>query len=103
MSTIEKEVQQHEKRNLIVFAANQIFMRLGWIFKTESVVMPGFLDVYTLSGFIRGLLPLISRIGQSIPQILIAHRVAKMPRKTNGVYTFRLRYHPSLARISVHP
>ena len=81
MNTIEKEVEQHEKRNLIVFAANQIFMRLGWIFKTESVVMPGFLDVYTLSGFIRGLLPLISRIGQSIPQILIAHRVTKMPRK----------------------
>ena len=81
MDTIEKEVEQHEKRNLVVFAANQIFMRLGWIFKTESVVMPGFLDVYTLSGFIRGLLPLISRIGQSIPQILIAHRVAKMPRK----------------------
>lgn len=81
MNTIEKEVEQHEKRNLFVFAANQIFMRLGWIFKTESVVMPGFLDVYTLSGFIRGLLPLISRIGQSIPQILIAHRVAKMPRK----------------------
>ena len=81
MDTIEKEVEQHEKRNLIVFAANQIFMRLGWIFKTESVVMPGFLDVYTLSGVIRGFLPLISRIGQSIPQILIAHRVAKMPRK----------------------
>ena len=81
MDTIEKEVQQHEKRNLIVFAVNQIFMRLGWIFKTESVVMPGFLDVYTSSGVIRGFLPLISRIGQSIPQILIAHRVAKMPRK----------------------
>ena len=81
MDTIETEVEQHEKHNLIVFAANQIFMRLGWIFKTESVVMPGFLDVYTLSGVVRGLLPLISRIGQSIPQILIAHRVAKMPRK----------------------
>ena len=81
MDKVEKEGGQHEERNLIVFAANQIFMRLGWIFKTESVVMPGFLDVYTLSGFIRGLLPLISRIGQSIPQILIAHRVAKMPRK----------------------
>ena len=27
MDTIEKEVEQHEKRNLVVFAANQIFMR----------------------------------------------------------------------------
>jgi MFS family permease len=81
MDTIGTEVQQYEKRNFIVFAVNQIFMRLGWIFKTESVVMPGFLDVHTPSGIIRGFLPLISRIGQSVPQIFIAYHVAKIPRK----------------------
>ena len=56
-------------------------MRMGWIFKTESVVMPGFIDIYTSSDVIRGWLPLISRIGRSIPQLILAHQMAKMPRK----------------------
>jgi len=76
-----KESRPHEKRNFIIFAVNHIFMRMGWIFKTESVVMPGFIDTYTSSDVIRGWLPLISRIGRSIPQLILAHQMAKMPRK----------------------
>ena len=76
-----KESYPHEKRNLIVFALNQIVMRLGWMFKSESVVIPAFIDVYTSSGTIRGFLPLILRIGQSLPQFLVAQRVARMPKK----------------------
>ena len=76
-----KESYPHEKRNLIVFALNQILMRLGWMFKAESVVIPAFIEVYTSSGTIRGLLPLILRIGQSLPQFLVAQRVARMPKK----------------------
>ena len=76
-----RESWQHEKRNFIVFALNYVFMRIGWIFKTESVVIPGFIDTHTASDIIRGFLPLISRIGQSVPQFLIAHKLAKMPRK----------------------
>jgi hypothetical protein len=74
------EPHPYEKRNLIVFGLNQILMRFGWMFKAESVVMPAFIDTYTSSGTIRGLLPLILRIGQSLPQFLIAHRVAQMPK-----------------------
>ena len=76
-----EESYPHEKRNLVVFALNQILMRLGWMFKSESVVIPAFIDVYTSSGTIRGLLPLILRIGQSLPQFLVAQRVAQMPKK----------------------
>ena len=103
MDTIEKEVEQHEKRNLVVFAANQIFMRLGWIFKTESVVMPGFIDVYTLSGFIRGLLP--PHLSNWAEHTSDSYRTpcGKNAKKTNGVYTFRLRYYLSLASIGVNP
>jgi hypothetical protein len=75
------EPHPYEKRNLIVFGLNQILMRFGWMFKAESVVMPAFIDTYTSSGTIRGLLPLILRIGQSLPQFLIAHRVSQMPKK----------------------
>ena len=82
-----KESYPHEKRNLIVFALNQILMRLGWMFKAESVVIPAFIEVYTSSGTIRGLLPLILRIGQSLPQFLVAQRVARMPIK-RGFFVF---------------
>ena len=76
-----EESYPSEKRNLVVFALNQILMRLGWMFKAESVVIPAFIDIYTSSGTIRGLLPLILRIGQSLPQFLVAQRVARMPKK----------------------
>ena len=82
-----KESYPYEKRNLIVFSLNQILMRLGWMFKAESVVIPAFIDVYTASGTIRGLLPLILRIGQSLPQFLIAQRIARMP-KHQGFFIF---------------
>ena len=76
-----KESYPHEKRNLIVFGLNQILMRLGWMFKSESVVIPAFIEVYTSSGTIRGLLPLILRVGQSLPQFLVAQRVSRMSKK----------------------
>ena len=76
-----KESYPHEKRNLVVFALNQILMRFGWMFKSESVVIPAFVEVYTSSGTIRGLLPLILRVGQSLPQFLVAQRVSRMSKK----------------------
>ena len=76
-----EESYPHEKRNLIVFALNQILMRFGWMFKSESVVIPAFVEVYTSSGMIRGLLPLILRVGQSLPQFLVAQRVSRMSKK----------------------
>ena len=76
-----KEPYPSEKRNLIIFGLNQILMRLGWMFKSESVVIPAFIEVYTSSGTIRGLLPLILRVGQSLPQFLVAQRVSRMPKK----------------------
>jgi predicted MFS family arabinose efflux permease len=76
-----KDSYPHEKRNLIVFGLNQILMRLGWMFKSESVVIPAFIEVYTASGTIRGLLPLILRVGQSLPQFLVAQRVSRMSKK----------------------
>ena len=80
-NSASEESYPDEKRNLFVFALNQILMRLGWMFKAESVVIPAFIDIYTSSGTIRGLLPLILRIGQSLPQFLVAQRVARMPKK----------------------
>ena len=69
------------RRNFASLSLNVIFQRIGWIFKTESVIMPGFVESLTPSGAIRGVLPLISRFGQSIPQLYAAHLVGPLARK----------------------
>jgi len=61
--------------------AYQVIMRIGWIFKTESVIMPAFLDSIGGAGWLRGCLPMFNRFGQSIPPLLMARRIKVMPRK----------------------
>lgn len=67
-------VETHEPRNLAILVAHQIVFRMGWIFKTESVIIPAFLDLLAGpgSGMLRGLLPVMSRFGQSVPPALAA-------------------------------
>ena len=77
----DDSTDRNARRNFVSFVLNMISLRVGWIFKTESIIMPGFLDTLTSSGAIRGFLPLISRIGQSLPQFVIAHRATNWPRK----------------------
>ena len=71
-------VEQHETRNLLVLAAYQVVVRVGWIFKTESVIMPAFLDHIASgpsAGLLRSLLPLLNRFGQSVPPMFFAARL----------------------------
>ena len=63
------EVQRH---NFLVMAFYQITLRCGWIFKTESIVMPAFLDALGVSAWVRGFLPLFNRFGQSVPPMLLS-------------------------------
>jgi len=77
----QNEIDRHFAGNFFIFALNLISLRVGWIFKTETIIMPGFLYTLTDSSAIRGFLPLISRIGRSLPQFLIAHRVTNFRRK----------------------
>lgn len=73
----------HEVRklNFWLLSLNLILRRLGWIFKTESVIMPGFLLNLTPSGAVRGILPLISNLARGIPQLLLAHAISARPVK----------------------
>jgi hypothetical protein len=56
-------------------------MRTGWIFKTESVIMPAVLDYVAGAGWVRGFLPLLNRFGHSIPPLVLARRVKNAPYK----------------------
>ncbi len=72
---------QHElapstaRRNFVLLALHQAVMRIGWIFKTESVVMPAVLDTLSGSALLRGFLPMLNRLGQSAPPIFLSHFV----------------------------
>ncbi len=70
-----------EKRNLCVLALHHILLRIAWIFKTESVIMPAFVDSISGAGWVRGCLPVLNRLGQGVPPLLLAHRVRLARRK----------------------
>lgn len=67
--------------NFFKVVAFQITLRTGWIFKTESIVMPVVLDLVGGSGWLRGILPVLNRFGQSIPPMLAADFVSRTPLK----------------------
>lgn len=68
-------------RNFTILAVYQILMRTGWIFKTESIIMPAVVDSISGAGWIRGCLPLLNRFGHSVPPVLLARQVKLQPRK----------------------
>lgn len=70
-----------EARNTFWIECYQIAVRVGWIFKTETIIMPAVLDAVVDSGFLRGLLPVLNRGGQSVPPLLVAGAVARRPLK----------------------
>jgi MFS family permease len=78
---IREDCRQHAKANFFGITFYQILLRIGWIFKTESVIMPAFLDLIGGSGWLRGFLPMLNRFGQSIPPLLISERVRNRTQK----------------------
>lgn len=82
--------REHAGRNLISLVLYDVVVRVGWIFKTESVIMPAFLDMVAGPGWIRGCLLVVNRFGQSIPPALFARRLRKMPLKKNALAVWTL-------------
>ena len=70
-----EELERSEPRNILVLAAHEVLVRVAWIFKTESVIMPAVVDAISGAGWIRGCLPVLNRIGQSIAPMLLAERL----------------------------
>jgi len=76
-------IEVHEPRNLILLAVHQVIFRVGWMFKTESVIVPAFLDYVAGpgAGALRGCLPVLNRVGQSVLPVLVADRIRRTPQK----------------------
>jgi predicted MFS family arabinose efflux permease len=70
-----------ESRNFVLLALQQLVVRVGWIFKTESVIVPAFLDSIAGPGWIRGILPMLNRFGQALPSFLLASALQRTPLK----------------------
>lgn len=82
------EPRPDERHNFLTLVVYNVLMRTGWIFKTESSIMPAVLDSFELLGtpkwalaWMRGALPLLNRFGQSVPPLMMARRIKIMPRK----------------------
>lgn len=73
--------RKHHRHNLLVTVLFQVVLRCGWIFKTESIVMPAVMNTMGASGWMRGFLPTLNRFGQSIPPLLAASRIHTLARK----------------------
>ena len=56
-------------------------MRTGWIFKTESIIMPAVIDWLGGTGLLRGFLPMLNRFGQSVPPLLLSRRIKLLSHK----------------------
>jgi len=82
------EIETHERVNLLLLATHQIVLRVGWIFKTESVIMPAFLDSIAGAGWIRGFLPVLNRFGQSLPPVFCAGYLRGMRQKKLALAAF---------------
>ena len=83
----DAEHAPHERRNFWILVIYQVVLRAGWIFKTESVVMPHAADALDPSGLARGWLPLLNRFGQSVPPVLAARQVKNLPKKQRAFMT----------------
>ncbi len=82
------EIEPHETRNLLLLASHQILLRMGWIFKTESVIMPAFLDTVAGAGWIRGCMPVLNRFGQSVPPVFCAAKLSALSYKKRALALF---------------
>lgn len=74
-----------EPRNTLRIEVYQVLIRIGWIFKTETIIMPAVLDALVDSGTLRGLLPVLNRGGQSLPPLAVAGAVSRLPRKRSAL------------------
>ena len=70
-----------EARNTVWLEIYQVIVRVGWIFKTETIIMPAVLDAVVDSGLLRGLLPVLNRGGQSLPPLFVSDSLGRLPRK----------------------
>jgi len=97
------DIPSYESRNLWLIAVHQMALRTGWMFKTESIIIPAFLDIVAGpgAGWLRGFLPILSRIGQSVPPVFFADLIKTTRQKKWAHSAFTILMGTSFAILSV--
>ena len=67
-------------KNFWILTIYQVLMRVGWIFKTESILMPHFMDALGCGAWVRACLPMLNRLGQSVPPFAMAGWISRRNR-----------------------
>ncbi len=68
-------------RNFWTLGLVQITVRTGWIFKTESIIIPVVLDTLSGAAWMRGFLPMFSRSSYSLAPWVLSERINRLPKK----------------------
>lgn len=94
MSKVERDqsegLPENWNTNFYRLLIYQVGLRIGWIFKTETVIMPAVLDLISGSAWIRGFLPVFNRFGQSIPPLLTSNFLATRRQKKRVLFATSL-------------
>lgn len=90
-----------ERSNFVWLALHQVLIRIGWVFKTESIVMPYFMDAIGGGPVLRGALMVFNRFGFSIPPALFARSLKRSPQKRWAVFGMTLGMAAPFALLSV--
>jgi hypothetical protein len=85
-----RQIRKHHKFNFYIIAVRQILFRLGWIFKTESIVIPALTTMLTSSTLYLGLFPMVSRIGKYFPQLFAANFIEPLRKRKYGLIVLNL-------------
>ncbi len=76
------EAEKHYPRNFAAMTLYQSLMQIGWVFKTESVVVSRFVTSLASHPLLISALPILSRLPQSLAQFWFLDAVDRAPRKT---------------------
>ena len=79
---------EHSRKNFLLLVLYQVVVRTGWIFKTESIVMPAVLDLTGAGAWMRAILPALNRFGQTIPPLLYSGRLSRQRFKKFSLALF---------------
>ena len=85
-AALSPETSPDRNTNFVLVACYQVLLRVGWIFKTESIIMPAVVDLIGGGGLLRGFLPMFNRFGQSIPPLLASSRIRSQPVKKFSLF-----------------
>jgi len=78
---MENELQRHLRRNFIANMGDGTLWLFGFSFLSSATILPVYFAHLSSSTLLLGLIPALLDLGWFLPQLFIAPRVEKLPRK----------------------